>query len=55
MKNSITTFEDLLNSKYGKPGTIEREAWEKSFEIFKINVISESEKEKSVFLALKTP
>lgn len=55
MKHSMTTFEDLLNSKYGKHGTIEREAWEKSFEIFKINVIAEREKEKNVFLAFKTP
>ena len=56
MKNSITTFEDLLSYKYGKRGTIEREVWEKAFEIFKTNVIAESEKKKNVFLTLeKTP
>jgi hypothetical protein len=55
MKNSISTFEDLLNFKYGERGTITREAWEKSFEIFKINALSKSEKEENVFLTLKTP
>ncbi|MFH1052510.1 MAG: helix-turn-helix transcriptional regulator [bacterium] len=45
-KNKISNFNDLLNSKYGKRGTKEREAWEQEFEAFKLGVLIEEARKK---------
>ena len=43
MKNStnITTFEQILDKKYGKKGAKEREIWEQEFETFRLGVLLE--------------
>ncbi len=46
MKNNITTFEQLLDNKYGIKGTPEREAYEESYEAFKIGVLIEEARKK---------
>ncbi|MGE5479901.1 MAG: helix-turn-helix domain-containing protein [Chloroflexota bacterium] len=47
MKNSeITTFDELLDVKYGKRGTPERENWEAEYKIFKIGVLIEEARKK---------
>jgi hypothetical protein len=56
MKNTtVITFDQLLDRKYGKRGSVERESWEIEFEIFKAEVLSEQEKKplKEVLLQLK--
>jgi DNA-binding XRE family transcriptional regulator len=40
-KNKIKNFDDLLESKYGKLGTANREKWEQEFETFKLGVLIE--------------
>ena len=40
-KNDITTFDEILNKKYGKRGSIDREKWEQDFETFKLGVLLE--------------
>lgn len=37
----ITTFDEILNNKYGKKGNPKREKWEQEFEAFKLNVLRE--------------
>ena len=37
--NKIHSFNELLDSKYGKQGTHDRDLWEQEFEAFKIGVI----------------
>lgn len=39
--NDITTLDELLDSKYGKPGAPKREQWEQEFEAFKLGVLLE--------------
>ena len=34
-KNNITTFDEILDKKYGKRGNAEREKWEQEFESFR--------------------
>jgi HTH-type transcriptional regulator / antitoxin HipB len=46
MNNNITTFDQLLDRKYGERGIPEREAWEQSFEAFKIGVLIEEARKK---------
>lgn len=48
MKKSknITTFDELLDKKYGKKGTNKREEWEQEFEAFKLGVIIEEARKK---------
>lgn len=46
MKNNITTFEHLLESKYGTRGTPTREAYEEAYESFKIGVMIEEARKK---------
>ena len=46
MKNNITTFEQLLENKYGTRGTLEREAYEEAYESFKIGVMIEEARKK---------
>lgn len=44
---NLTTFEEFLEIKYGKPGTKKRERYEQGFEVFKLGVIlQELRKEK---------
>ncbi len=38
---NITTFEEILDRKYGERGTSNREQWEQEFEAFKIGVLIE--------------
>lgn len=38
-KTEIKTFEDLLTFKYGPPGTIERDDWERRAEAFRLGVM----------------
>ena len=46
MKNNITTFEQLLENKYGTRGTPEREVYEEAYESFKIGVMIEEARKK---------
>jgi hypothetical protein len=39
------TFYQLLDRKYGERGAIERETWEKAFEIFKFEALNEQKQE----------
>jgi ribosome-binding protein aMBF1 (putative translation factor) len=39
--SSLTTFDELLENKYGKRGTEEREKWEQEFEAFRLGVLIE--------------
>ena len=45
-KNKISNFEELLNVKYGKRGTKQRESWEQEFETFKLGVLIEEARKK---------
>jgi DNA-binding XRE family transcriptional regulator len=44
--NDIQTFDQLLDSKYGKKGSPKRELWEQQFEAFKIGVLIEEARKK---------
>lgn len=48
MKNNpnITTFEEILDKKYGKKGAKERELWEQEFETFRLGVLLEEARHK---------
>ena len=46
IRNDIKDFDELLNVKYGKRGTPERENWENEFETFKIGVLIEEARKK---------
>ena len=35
----MTSWDDHIDEKYGKPGTPEREKWEQQFEAFKLGVL----------------
>lgn len=37
----ITTFDEILDKKYGKPGAEKREKWEQEFEAFRLGVLLE--------------
>lgn len=45
MKNKVnknlTSFDELLNKKYGKRGDEKREEWEQEFEVFRLGVLLE--------------
>ncbi len=43
---NITTFDDLLDKKYGKPGAKKREKWEQEFEAFRLGVLIEEARKK---------
>jgi ribosome-binding protein aMBF1 (putative translation factor) len=43
---NITTFEELLENKYGKRGTTKREKWEQEFEVFRLGVLIEEARHK---------
>jgi HTH-type transcriptional regulator/antitoxin HipB len=38
---NITTFEELLDNKYGTRGTSKREQWEQEFEVFRLGALLE--------------
>ena len=44
--SNITTFEEILDRKYGEQGTPKREHWEQEFEAFKIGVLIEEARQK---------
>ena len=39
LSNNLTSWDDHLNEKYGKPGTPTREKYEQEFEAFKLGVM----------------
>jgi HTH-type transcriptional regulator/antitoxin HipB len=39
--NQITTLDQIIDQKYGEPGTVQREQWEQEFEAFRLGVILE--------------
>jgi len=43
MKNkaNVTTFDQILDKKYGKKGEVAREQWEQEFEAFRLGVLLE--------------
>ena len=43
---NITTFDELLETKYGKPGTKKRDDWEYEFEAYKVGVLLEEARTK---------
>ena len=46
IKNDVKDFDELLDVKYGKRGTPERENWENEFESFKLGVLIEEARKK---------
>jgi ribosome-binding protein aMBF1 (putative translation factor) len=38
---NITTLDQILDKKYGKQGTPDREQWEQEFEVFRLGVLLE--------------
>ncbi len=42
----LTSLDELLDSKYGKRGTPEREEWEQEFETFRLGVMLEEARQK---------
>jgi DNA-binding XRE family transcriptional regulator len=47
MKNqNLTTFDQLLDEKYGPIGTANRTVWQQQFEAFKIGVLIEEARKK---------
>jgi len=45
LKN-ITTFDELIDTKYGPRGTKEREQWEQEFEVFRLGILLEEARKK---------
>ena len=45
-KSNITTFDELLDKKYGKKGEAKREEWEQQFEAFSLGVLLEEARNK---------
>jgi len=45
-KNKTSNFSKLLDAKYGRRGTKDREAWEQEFEAFKLGVLIEEARKK---------
>ena len=43
---NITTFEEILDKKYGKKGSAKRQKWEQEFEAFKLGVLLEEARTK---------
>jgi len=44
--NNLTSWDDHLENKYGKPGTPTREKYEQEFESFKIGVLIQEARKK---------
>jgi HTH-type transcriptional regulator/antitoxin HipB len=45
LKN-VTTLDELLDKKYGRPGSKKREEWEQEFEAFRLGVMIEDARKK---------
>jgi len=41
LNKNITTFDEILDNKYGKSGTQKREKWEQEFEAFRLGFLLE--------------
>jgi HTH-type transcriptional regulator/antitoxin HipB len=46
LPENITSFDQLLDAKYGKRGSVAREEWEMEFEAFKLGIIIEEARKK---------
>lgn len=46
LNNNLTSWDDHLDNKYGKPGTPTREKYEQEFEAFKIGVLIQEARKK---------
>lgn len=46
VNKNITTFDQILDKKYGKPGARKREIWEQNFETFRLGVMLEEARKK---------
>lgn len=46
LSNNLTSWDDHLDNKYGKPGTPTREKYEQEFEAFKIGVLIQEARKK---------
>jgi HTH-type transcriptional regulator/antitoxin HipB len=46
LSNNLTSWDDHLDKKYGKPGTPTREKYEQKFETFKIGVLIQEARKK---------
>jgi HTH-type transcriptional regulator / antitoxin HipB len=46
LSNNLTSWDDHLDYKYGKPGTPTREKYEQEFEDFKIGVLIQEARKK---------
>ena len=44
--NNITTFDQILDKKYGEKGQPKREEWEQQFESFRLGVLLEEARNK---------
>ena len=44
--SNLTSWDDHLDNKYGKPGTLSREKYEQEFEAFKIGVLIQEARKK---------
>ena len=40
-KENLTSFDEILDNKYGKRGDLNREKWEQDFEVFRFGVLLE--------------
>jgi len=46
LPESIKSFDQLLDEKYGNRGSVTREAWETEFEAFKLGILIEEARKK---------
>ena len=46
LSNNLTSWDDHLDKKYGKPGTPTREKYEQGFQTFKIGVLIQEARKK---------
>jgi DNA-binding XRE family transcriptional regulator len=46
LNNNLTSWDDHLDNKYGKPGTTTRDKYEQKFEAFKIGVLIQEARKK---------
>jgi ribosome-binding protein aMBF1 (putative translation factor) len=40
-KSNITTFDEILDKKYGRKDSVKRQKWERDFEVFRVGVLIE--------------
>lgn len=45
---TITTLDEILDNKYGKTGTSEREKWEQEFKVFQLRVMNTDTRKKQI-------